>query len=101
MANKVVTMNVLNKKIRIGQRAIFDTELMRGLRASREIRTEDMFQYKLSPVPSSVFDSDGEIRTATNKSDLKRKLQSETSSRLVQTLKVVVIDGCALIWSII
>jgi hypothetical protein len=47
-----------------------------------------------------MFKDDGEMRIATTKSDLKKKLQVAVSSRTVDKVDATVIDGCALLWSV-
>ena len=42
----------------------------------------------------------GDMRTATGKSSLKKKLKVTVSSRHVQDVEVTIIDGCAILWCI-
>ena len=61
---------------------------------------EEVLKYELSPVPLSLFDSNGEMRHSTSKAKLKNRLQIETSQRLQSKADVVIIDGCGNLWSI-
>ena len=61
---------------------------------------EEVLKYELSPVPLSLFDSNGEMRHSTSKAKLKNRLQLETSQRLQSRADVVIIDGCGKLWSI-
>ena len=61
---------------------------------------EDIFNYELSPIPTSLFKNTGEPRYPKNKSDLKNKLKVEISSRGT-TPDSVFIDGCAALYSAI
>ena len=104
ISKQVTTMNVINKKTKPGSTAAYDSDLMYsrmiGLCESCGINTRDMFAYELAPVPTSMFDDDVEMRIAKNKSDLKRKLQVESSTRTMGQPDVIVIDGCAMLWVI-
>ena len=64
------------------------------------IELEEVLKYKLSPVPLSFFDSNGEMRHSTSKAKLKNRLQIETSQWLQSKADVVIIDGCGKLWSI-
>ena len=70
------------------------------LMITREIDLQELFKHELSPVPTAMFDDDGEMRIAKSKSVLKNKLQIEQSARQVHNPGVVVIDGCAILWHI-
>ena len=104
LSSKIVTMNIINRKVRIDDKTSFDTDLiynrMMGLRGSRDISTKNMFSYELAPVPTSMFEDDGQMRTSKNKSDLKRKLQIEIPTRKTGIPDVVILDGCAILWII-
>ena len=47
-----------------------------------------------------MFKDNGKMRISTPKSDLKKKLQVGGSSRVVDKVVAIVIDGCALLWSV-
>lgn len=67
---------------------------------SSNLLTLDMFNYELTNVPTTTFDDNGEMRIATSKSILKKKLEIKHSSRELRKPDVGVIDGCAIPWCI-
>jgi len=99
--NKVVTMAVSKKHIKVDGLPVYDTELIYTrvmcLQQSREIDVKDVLSYELSPVPSSMFEDNGDMRITTTKSTLKKKLQVERSSGLVRRPQGTIIDGCTLL----
>ena len=58
----------------------------------------DMLAMELAPVATSMFDEEGQMRTAT-KSILKKELAVEKTSRGVQK-SAVFLDGCAVLWAV-
>ena len=82
----------------------YNTELIFSrvmyLMSMGQIELEDIFNYELSPIPTSLFKNTGEPRYPKNKSDLKNKLKVEISSRGT-TPDSVFIDGCAALYSAI
>jgi len=104
LSKKVMTMNVNKKQVQLGDASIFDTEVIfsrvMGLMASRAVDVKDIFRYELSPIPTSMFEDNGDMRVTKAKSVLKRKLQVEQSARTVHKTEVVIIDGCAILWII-
>jgi hypothetical protein len=71
-----------------------------GIQASsRDVNFNDVLSSELSPVPTSLFDDSGDMRTPKSKADLKNLTKVEISARHVtQELPCTVIDGCALLW---
>ena len=57
-----------------------------------EIEFEDLFDFELSPLPTSLCNEMGEPRYTKTKSVLQKKLKVETLLRLVNS-NIVVIDG--------
>ena len=57
-----------------------------------------VLSHELAPVPTSMFESSGEMRITTSKSFLKRQLQVEVSTRTTvsKCTPVFVIDGSTL-----
>lgn len=45
-------------------------------------------QYELSPIPPSMFDKNGDMRQASNKSALKNELQVNISDRMNESADV-------------
>ena len=89
LSNKVVTMSVTKKRIKLGSADCFTTKLiyLRVMRliSSRDVDLKDVFSHELAPVPTSMFEDSGEMRITKPKSTLKRKLQVEKSSRTLPT----------------
>ena len=104
ISSSLVTMNIINRKVKIEERISFDTDLiynrMMGLRGSREISTKSMFSFELAPVPTSMFDEDGEMKICKNKSSLKKSLKVETPIRAPGLPEVEILDGYAILWHI-
>ena len=71
-----------------------------GLWATDQTDLETVLKYELWPVPSSMFEDTGDMRTATAKSTLKAELQVEVSTRSAQETLASVIDGSAILWII-
>ena len=101
---KIVTMSITKKQMNIEHTPIYDTDLIYsrvlGLQQSRDISLKDVLAYELSPVPTAVFEDNGDLRLTKSKATLKNKLQVEQSGRLQANPQFVVIDGCALMWVI-
>ena len=89
LSNKLVTMSVTKKRIKLGSADCFDTKLIYSrvmrLMSSRDVDLKDLFSHELAPVPTSMFEDSGEMRITKSKSTLKRKLQVEQSSRTLST----------------
>ena len=66
---------------------------------SPELTMESILSYELFGVPFSLFKVDGSMRIPKNKSQLKNKLKVEVNCR-VNSLKVQIIDGSAVLWTI-
>ncbi len=68
--------------------------------SSREtISIATLFSHELAPHPTALFDDSGEMRK-TSKSVLKTKLQVLCGMRNRQLPKVVILDACALLWTV-
>ena len=89
LSNKLVTMSVTKKRIKLGSADCVVTNLIyssvMGLMSSRDVDLKDMFSHKLAPVQTSIFEDSGGMRITKSKSILKRKLQVEQSSRTLPT----------------
>ncbi|CAM1327981.1 Uncharacterised protein at_DN0501 [Pycnogonum litorale] len=97
-------MSVTKQAVFIGDNRITDINAIYArviglLSSSRDIDIKDVLSHELAPVPTSMFTSDG-MRIATNKSQLKKSLEVEVSSRNSGNTDVLVIDGSALLWVI-
>ena len=74
--------------------------MMDLLSSSRDIRTNDVLEYELTPVPTTLFNEAGEMRAVT-KSVLKKKLCVARSCRMFEAVpSTVIIDACAMLWCI-
>ena len=68
-----------------------------ALMSTRAINLNDVLQYELAAVPTSVFgEKSGQLRIS--KSILKQRLQVEVTYPSRGTGDAVVIDGCAILW---
>ena len=64
------------------------------------ITLESLFKHELSAIQTSIFDTYGNMRQ-TSKAVLKAKLVVECGVRKKQLSRVVIIDGCALLWTVV
>ena len=100
---RIITMVVSKKSIKINDTPIYNTDLVYtrviGLQQSRDIDIKKVLTYELSPVPPALFDESGGMRIQA-KAASKAKLQVEVSTRLTRSPDAIIIDGCALLWSV-
>ena len=71
--------------------------------SSRELDKEKIFHHELSPVPTSMFDNNGNMRDSKTKSTLKNMIQVQHSNRTHssnQLPAVLLTDGCAVLWTV-
>ena len=84
LSKNVTTMAVSRKSVKFGTSTVYDTQLIysrvMGLVSTRPIDLQDLFNYELAPLPTSMFDDNGNMRIST-KSVLKNKLQVTQSTR--------------------
>jgi len=103
LTKNVTTMAETKKNITLDEKLVYDTELIYTrvmcLQQSRDIDFKDVISYKLSSVPATLFDENGAMR-AQSKAILKRKMQVEQSSRIQGVPDAVIIDGCAMLWTV-
>ena len=106
--NKTLTKNVTmmtsaKMSIKLDGKPVYGTELIYTrficLQQYRDIDITDVLSYELSPVPASLFDESGAMR-AQSKAVLKTKLQVEQSSLVQGVPDAVIIDGCAMLWTV-
>ena len=106
LSKTVKAMSTVTKK-KINDRALehVDSELICArvigiMASSREtISTETLFSYELAPFPPALFDKNGNMRS-TSKSVLKTKIKVECSQRHQVPAEVVILDGCAILWTL-
>jgi len=104
LTKQVVLMSISRKQIKIGQVAVYDTNLIYsrvlGLQNVRDVNLKDILMYELAAVPPSMFEDSGDMRITKSKSVLKKKLQVEVSERLCPPPDAIIVDGCAVLWVI-
>lgn len=92
------------KFVSVGTEKVYDTTVIYsrviGIQASsRELDLKKVIRHELAPVRASVFHDSGAARMCKAKSDLKKRLARETSSRIVGTNQAsIVLDGSAILW---
>ena len=68
-------MSESKKHVIIGSQTLFDTNLIysrgKGLMSSRDILLSTLFHHELAPVPTSMFDDEGEMCIMKSKSVMK------------------------------
>jgi hypothetical protein len=96
LSNNVITMALSRKSVKCGSGTVYDTKLIysreMGLMSTRDIDLKDVFSHELAPLPTSMFEDDGNMRIATSKSMLKKKLQITQSERASLKPDVIIID---------
>ena len=99
ISTSVVPMNVKKSKSKTNIQE-YNTELLFSrvmyLMSIGEIELCDIFNYELSPIPTSLFRDTGEGRYPKQKAELKKKLKVTVSSRNVHS-DAILIDGCAML----
>ena len=100
----VTTMALSRKHIKVGDANVFDTETIyaraMGLQSSAcDLDTTTLMGHELSPIPTSMFDENGNMRDAKIKSNLKNALKVKVSRRPAeQDVQATFLDGCAVLW---
>ena len=101
LPKKVKTME--NKKTKAQVVEVYNNESIYSrvmcLLSVDQISLDDLFNYKLAPVPTSLFTDTGEERYPKSKSTLKKKLKVEESTR-THDAYVIILDGCAVLYHI-
>ena len=96
LPKKAITME--NKKTKLKVVEVYNTELIyfraMCLLSVDPISLEDLFNYELVPVPTSLFTDTDEPRYRKSKSTLKKKLKVEVSTR-THDAGVIILDGWA------
>lgn len=102
----VTTMATKRKRLQLqeGVEPAFDTEVIfirtLGLMNTMDFNLKDLFDFELSQIPTSLFTDDGNLRPATAKSKLKKAIEVEQSLRITPDPQVLVLDGCAILWTL-
>lgn len=107
ISKKVITLEASKKHVKMGEKTIVNTELLfsrlLGLQGScREfLDIKDLLTYELSPVPTAMFQGSGDMRISKSKSELKKQLQVDISTRkALESIECEVLDGSAILWVI-
>ena len=104
LPRKVVTMSISSKQILLGSKDCYDNDLIysrvMGLMSSRKIDLKELFSHELAPIPTSMFEDNGDMRITQSNSSLKQKMQVEQSSQTLSFPDTIIIDGGALLWII-
>ena len=102
--HRVKTMLCNTNKVKAGNKIIADPELIyaRAL-ALRHINSdfdfESLLVYELAPHPTSIFDEEGLMRQAKQKSKLMTAMKIEVSTRsITHDVDSIFLDGCAILW---
>ena len=71
--NEIMTLKSSKKSVKVGEVEIFNTEVIYSrvmcLLSIGRIELEEILKYELSPVPLSLFDSNGETRHSISMAD--------------------------------
>ena len=101
LPKKVITM--YNKKTKAQVVKVYNTELTHSrvmrLLSEDQILLEDLFNYDLATVPTSLFTETGKARYPKEKSTLKKKVKVEVSTR-THDADVIILDCCAVLYYI-
>jgi len=105
IATSVITMATKRRRLQLRDgEPVFDTELIfartMGLMSTMEFNLRELFKYELSQIPTSLFTDNGSLRPSTAKSKLKKSIVVEQSSRITPNPKILVLDGCAILWTL-
>ena len=96
-------MAIVKKSVPLNDVEIIETSLI-YLRViviqltNKAMTVENIFNYKLSPIPTALFNDKAEMRAAKSKSDLKSLLGTKVSSRGLAKPNLTVIDESAILW---
>ena len=100
----VVTMKEMKKKVKTGDIVVYNTEVIYScvmcLLNAKQIDLKELFKYELSPVSLSLVCENGGSRLAKQKADLKNTLKEEISLQTCLSENAVVLDDCAILWSV-
>ena len=103
-----ITKNVntiaLNKKcIKVNDVLVYETEVIFSqimcLLSTGDLQ-EVLGNYELSPIPTSIFNKEGNVRFPKNKAALKNTLKADSSKHVQSQPNAVILAGCALLWTL-
>ena len=70
------------------------------LQSCQDIDMKAALTHELCPVPSALFEDTGDLRIAKAKAGLKKKLQVEISPQSSEKPSAIIVDGCAILWTV-
>ena len=97
LSKNVTTMAVTRKSVKFGTGIVYDTQRLFTGHGIGINSASDLFNYELAPLPTSMFDDNGNMRISTSKSVLSNKLQVTQSTRASVKSNVIITDGCAIL----
>ena len=104
ISKKVKTVADGKKFVCVGTEKVHDMTVIYsrviGIQASlTELDLKKVLRHELAPVPTSMFHDSAAAKMCKAKSDLKKRLARETSSRIFETNQAaIVLDGSAIPW---
>ena len=103
ISKEVKTMAEVKKGAKINETMVYNTDIIFSrvmcLISADEIDIKQVWAFELSPIVPSLFNQFGEGRYPKNKSELKNALKVEVTKRSVGVFDLVILDGCALLWT--
>ena len=100
LVSRLKVMSILQKSVRVNDEEIIDTSLIDSRVIAIQLTNtamtvENVFKHKLAPVPTSIFNDDGDLRPAKSKTDMKRTPEFKVSTRTMSKPELTIIDGSA------
>ena len=84
-------MSFLQKSVRVNDEEIIDTSLIYSRVFAMQLIVENVFKHELAPIPTSIFNNDGDLRPAKSKADMKRTLESKLSTRTMNKPELTIL----------
>ena len=103
LSKQVKAMSILQKSVRVNDGEIIGTSLIYSRVIALQLTNvamtvENVFKHELAPIPTSIFNDDGDLRPAKSKADMKRTLESKASTRTMNKPERTIIDVSATLW---
>ena len=103
LVKHVKAMSILQKSVRVNDGEIIGTSLIYSRVIALQLTNvamtvENVFKHELAPIPTSIFNDDGDLRPAKSKADMKRTLESKASTRTMNKPERTIIDVSATLW---
>ena len=97
LVSRLKVLSILQKSVRVNDEEIIDTFLIYSRVIAMQLIVENVFKHELAPIPTSIFNNDGDLRPAKSKADMKRTLESKLSTRTMNKPELTIIDGSAIL----